>query len=67
MLLEARKHLAEVNETYFQHLLNSCKYTFWLGIATGCSFVHTFHPGLFQTVGSDICRKIVDDVEQRKK
>lgn len=60
-------HLKKTNETYFQHLKHSIWISFSLLKASGCAFIHGFHPDYFQSNASDLCRKVVNNVDKRTK
>lgn len=66
MLREAKEHLAEAQETYFQHMFHAWKYTVLFCVAALCSFIHALHPGLFQSFSSELCKKILIEVARRK-
>ncbi|MDH3695280.1 MAG: DUF6356 family protein [Gammaproteobacteria bacterium] len=58
MIQSSKSHLAQVNETYFEHQGVALRYGFNCLKATLMAFVHGLVPGVFQTSASDLVKKL---------
>ena len=59
------KHLEEVNETYFEHMVHALKFALLGFIASFCCLVHAFIPCWFETTASKIFKSIASKAETR--
>ena len=60
------KHLQEVNETYFTHMVHSLRYSLKFLKAFLACIVHAFIPSLCVKTGSTIATEVCNDVNRRK-
>ena len=58
MIQSSRSHLAEVNETYFQHQGVAFRFGCKCLKAALMAFVHGLVPGFFKTGASDLVKKL---------
>ncbi len=56
------EHLDSVNETYFQHLMHACRFSFTMAIGSVACLIHALFPFLFVKTGSSIITKLHDDM-----
>lgn len=61
-----KQHLEDIDQTYFRHMRQALKYSVMGFLASLCCFIHAFVPDWFQTQGSDIFKKIIGDIEDKK-
>jgi len=58
MIQSSKLHLAQANETYFEHQGVAFRYGLNCFKAALMAFVHGLVPGLFQTSASDTVKKL---------
>jgi len=61
------KHLRDVNESYWQHLWASLRYSWLFAKCMMACLVHAIIPDLFQTYSSTKAKAMVEDVQNRIK
>lgn len=59
------KHLEDTNESYFTHMQNSLHISLQLLKGSTFAFIHAFIPDAFPKNASNICRKIIKNVDDR--
>ena len=64
MIKNSKKHLKEVNETYFQHMAIAFKIGFTMLVTGIFCLIHALIPGLFKKTGSNQIAKIYDMVSR---
>jgi hypothetical protein len=52
MQMDIRKHLKDVDETYFEHMGNALYYTLTFALLTVTTLIHSILPFLFAETGS---------------
>lgn len=60
------KHPKEHNMTYFQHLTRAWYYGFRSLLCFIFLFIHGLFPILFETNGSDMIKKMADELSDKK-
>ena len=58
MIKDSKKHLNEVNETYFQHMRIAFKIGFTMLVTGVFCLIHGLIPGLFKKTGSNQIAKM---------
>jgi hypothetical protein len=61
MIQSSKIHLAEVNESYFEHQSVALRYSWNCFRAAVMAFIHGVIPGYFQTSSSDLVKRLAGD------
>ena len=61
MFSSSKQHLADVQETYFEHQQVAFKYAANCFIAAMMALVHGIVPGYFQTSASDLVKRMASN------
>lgn len=61
------RHLKEMDEKYFEHMLSSHRYALRLILAGIAVFIHGFIPDCFTTTASNTMRSIIEEINLRKQ
>lgn len=61
MFSSSKRHLAEVQETYFEHQKVAFRYAMNCFAAAVMALVHGIIPGLFQTSASDLVKRMANN------
>ena len=64
MIKDSQKHLNEVNETYFQHMLIAFKIGFTMLVTGVFCLIHGLIPSLFKKTGSNQIAKMFEMVSR---
>jgi len=59
------KHLSKVKESYFHHMKSALYFSYQMAIGSFCVFIHAFYPDVFESKASDICKSIINKVDQK--
>lgn len=59
------KHLENTNETYLTHMKESLDISFQMLKGSTCALIHAFFPDTFEKTASNICRKIIKNIDDR--
>jgi hypothetical protein len=65
MQMDIRKHLRDVDETYFEHMGNALYYTLTFALLTVTTLVHSIIPFLFAETGSKKIEELHKHVANR--
>ncbi len=61
------KHLKEVNENYFKHMLEAWLIVFIFITAGIVCFVHSIFPFIFKTTASTMVKNVINRTNRRQK
>jgi hypothetical protein len=59
-------HPADINETYFQHLVAACGFAARLFFASVACFIHALIPCLFERTASESLNRLYGDLYQNR-
>lgn len=59
------KHLEEAGETYFEHMINAMKISWFLFYLGGCCFIHALVPFLFEKGVSSKLDELIELVNRK--
>jgi len=60
-------HLEKLKEGYFKHMKDALYISSIMFVGSIKVFIHALYPDIFESVGSDACRKIIKIVDDKKK
>ena len=64
--MDIKKHLRDVDETYFEHMGNALYYTLTFALLTVTTLIHSILPFLFASTGSKKIEELYKDIANRK-
>ena len=62
-----KRHLREVNETYFEHMKFASKCGMKMVLAGIACILHSLLPNLFASTASDTMKTLDEEINQRKE
>ncbi len=62
-----RKHLKEINETYFEHMRFAHRSGFRMMLAGMACIIHGLLPNIFVTTASDTLKSVTEEIARRKE
>ena len=65
--MNIRKHLRDVDETYFEHMGNALYYTLTFALLTVTTLIHSVLPFLFASTGSKKIEELNKHMADRQK
>lgn len=65
-MIKLNKHLKEVNEGYFRHMLEAWLIVLVLITSSFICFIHSIFPFLFERTASGMIKKIINRTDSRQ-